>query len=523
MTEDTDRPTMGHVGRRRLLKLGAGAVIGTMVAQPASAQSPQRSRGPVPPPGSARPPEEMRPHTGPGFINDYNRLGHNGEMDDATRQIVSFTHKYKFADMSPTTVAMVNRTMMDSVACMVAGFENDAIRLCARLSRHAQSTEHGLKSTVMGYGISTTAELASFVNSAMVRYVDFNDTPHDSNLIPAALAVGEALHSSGPDVMAAIAVGYEVMRTGSGESVAPAMAAGKLMGLDEDQLANAVSLALVPHVALNKGVGAMSMWKGLRSAEAIKCGVWAALLAREGVTANPQPFEGRGGLWSLSGPGRWAETGLPVEKGKMSIDETWHKRFPSDQQTQGILNIMPEVRAWAKPEEIAAIQYDMTFSDWQEVGGNAKWDPRNHDTADHSMPYVLARNILDGETYLNAFEDEKLPYRDARVKAMMDKMTLGPVQGWSGNGTARLTIRKVNGQERSFDTHGGVRNALPSDYLRRMTDADVTAKFTRVCAFRQVSNAQRDLALKQWWRLSDIKDIAEPILALAKFGNPRPL
>ena len=102
--------------------------------------------------------------------------------------------------------------------------------------------------------------------------------------------------------MAAIVVGYEVTAAGGGESVAPAMAVGKLMGLDEDRLANAVTLALTPHVALNKGVGAMSMWKGCRSAEAIKCGVWAAMLAREGMTGPPQPFEGRGGLWYPGGP-----------------------------------------------------------------------------------------------------------------------------------------------------------------------------------------------------------------------------
>jgi 2-methylcitrate dehydratase len=518
--------TPSRPGRRALLKAGAAAVVASIAGQTASSQEGGRGgrRGPVPPPGSPRPADELRPHTGSGYYeNDYNRLNGNGPMDDATRAIVTFVHDYDAAKMTPATVAMVNRTMVDSMAAGIAGFENDAIRISARLARQVQSTPHGLASTVLGYGISTTAEMASFVNSGMVRYVDFNDTPHDSNLIPAALAVGEALHSSGAEVMAAIVIGYEVMRTQSGESVAPAMAAGKLMGLDEDRLANAVSLALVPHVALNKGVGAMSMWKGMRSAEAIKCGVWAALMAREGMTGNPQPFAGRGGLWSRQGPGAWMRTGLPIEKDHMSIEHTWHKRFPSDQQTQGILNIMPDIRAWTRADEIESIQYDLTFDNWQEVAGNAKWDPRNHDTADHSLPYVLARNLIDGETYLDAFEDAKLPYRDPAVRALMDRMTFGPVKEWSGNGTARMTVRKKNGDVRAFDTHGGVRNATPDDYLRRMTDDDVTAKFVRVCAFRGVDQAQRDKALKQWWDLRSIKDIADPIRTLARFGNPKPL
>ena len=524
MKNEESRAGMRKLGRRDLLKIGTGVALSSVAARQAWSQGRGgESGGPTPAPASPRPPAELRPHTGSGYINNYDRLGHNGPMDDATRTIVKFVRGYNASDMTPATIAMTNRTMVDSMACAVCGFEYEPIRIGARLARHVQSTEHGLRSTVLGYGISTSAELASFVNSAMVRYVDFNDTPHDSNLIPAALAVGEALHSSGADVMAAIVIGYEVMRTQSGESVAPAMAAGKLMGLDEDRLANAVSLALVPHVALNKGVGALSMWKGTRSAEAIKCGVWAALMAREGMTGNPQPFEGRGALWSRNGPGEWAKTGLPVQRDQMSIERTWHKRFPSDQQSQGILNIMPEIRKWTRHDEIEAMQYDQTFGNWQEVGGSAKWDPRNHDTADHSLPYVLARNLIDGESYLDAFEDHKLPYRDPQVKALMDRLTVSAVRDWEGNGTARLTIRKKTGEVRTFDTHGGVRRATPDDYLRRMTDEDVTAKFVRACAYRKVGDAQRDKALAQWWDLRSIKDIAEPIRTLARFGTPRAL
>src|SRR5205814_3826177 len=107
-----------------------------------------------------------------------------------------------------------------------------------------------------------------------------------------------------------------------GEPVAAAMGAGKLMGLNEDQLANALTLALTPHVALNKGVGALSMWKGCRSAEAMKCGVWAALMARAGMTGPPQPFEGRGGLWSRNGNG--ADFTLP-QYPKMNIERIGFK------------------------------------------------------------------------------------------------------------------------------------------------------------------------------------------------------
>jgi 2-methylcitrate dehydratase len=515
-------PVKATIGRRDLLKLGAGVVAGAVTASDALAQrgGGRGSRGPVPPVGSGRPADELRPHTGPGYyVNDYNRLDGNGPMDDATRRIVDFAQKYNYDSMTPTTKTMANRTMVDSIGCAFAGFEEHAVRICAKLARQVQGVE--LKSSVFGYGISTSPELAAFVNSAMVRLVDFNDTPHDSNLIPAALAIGEALHSTGQEVLTAIVIGYEVMRTQSGESVAPAVAAAKLMKLDDDRMANAITLALTPHVALNKGVGALSMWKGCRSAEAIKCGVWGALMAREGMTGPPQPFEGRGGLWSRNGPGNWT---LPAKAGEMAIDTTWHKRFPSDQQTQGLLNIMPEIRRWVgNVDDIESMQYDMTFGDWQEIGSNPKWDPRNRDTADHGLPYVLARNLIDGESYLDKFSLAQYPFNDARVRTVMNKLTLGPVKDWSGNGTARLTIKKKSGEVKYFDTHGGVRNATPDNYLRRMTDEDATAKFKRAATYRKVPDTQQAEALAQWWDLSKVKDIANPMKTLASFGQPEKL
>ena len=235
--------------------------------------------------------------------------------------------------------------MVDTMAALVSGFEAEPCRIGAKLAR--LSLPGQLKSTVLGYGISTTPELAAFANGCLIRHTDFNDNAaggHNSDLISGALAIGEALHSTGLEVLTAIVIGYELRSVAAGgESVAAAMAAGKLMKLDEDRLANAVGMALIPHVALNKGVGALSMWKGVRSAEATKCGVWAALMAREGMTGPPQPFEGRGSWWSEYGPGR--PFTLPARK-QLCIEQTWHKRFPSDAQSQGVLVLLPDIRRW---------------------------------------------------------------------------------------------------------------------------------------------------------------------------------
>src|SRR4030095_13882200 len=107
--------------------------------------------------------------------------------------------------------------------------------------------------------------------------------------------------------------------------------------------------------------------------------------------------------------------------------------------------------------------------------------------------------------------------------ARLNRLTLAAVRDWSGNGTARLTIKKKSGETKYFDTHGGVRNATPDNYLRRMTDEDVTAKFKRAATDRKVATTQQAEALAQWWDLSKVKDIAIPMKTLATFGQPEKL
>lgn len=528
--DDSTRHSPTGLGRRDLMKLGFGAVATALGSERLAAQRGGGGGGfgaqGAPAPGSMPAANEARPHTGPGYRNEYNRLAGNGPMDDTTQKIVRYVRNFKEADMTPAVLTAANRTMIDSIAAIVAGFEEDAARAAARVSKLFPGGE--FKSTVLGYGISTSPEHAAFANGTLVRCTDFNDNGpggHTSDLIPAALAIGEAVHATGSEVLQAIVIGYEISGApAGGEAVRAAMVAGRLLKLDEDRLANAVGIALIPHVALNKGVGALSMWKGVRSAEATKCGVWSALLARAGMTGPPQPFEGRGSLWNDQGERLGRPFSLPLNSSSLGIETTWAKKFPSDAQTQGVLNLIPDILSWTKPDEIASIHYDMTLSNWEEVGSAPKWDPRNRETADHSVPYVIARSLLDGKAaYLDAYKPEKYPFRDPAVKALIDRIVLSPVKEWGGLGTARITIRKRSGDTKYWDTYSGSRNPSLAEYRRLMSEQDIVDKFKRACDYKQVAASARDEALTQWSALMSVKDIAEPMRLLATFGKPQAL
>jgi 2-methylcitrate dehydratase len=493
------------------MKMGAGAAITMWNAQSSPAQTA---------PGSAV-------ATRSGWKNDSGRASGNGPMDGTTRQIVRYALSFSEANLTDSLVETLGDTMVDAIASIVSGFESEPARICARMARMTQST---LQSTVLGYGLTTSPELAAFANGCMLRHADFNDLGpggHVSDILSGILAVGEALHSTGPQTLVAVALGYEIAGSlaaalsngdqgwdGPFEGPATAMAVGKLMGLNEDQLANALSLTLVPHMPMKVShVGTLSHWKGCHSSESVRCAVFSTLLAREGMTGPAQPFEGRQGLWDHIG--RFNELHLPAASpdGRMVVQRMHCKRFPSEGSTQSILELIPQIRAWTKADDIASIFVQLPHDGWLETGDAPKWDPRNRETADHSMPYVIAVALIDGDVYLDSFTPKRI--QDPVVRRLMEKITVGPDPNLTYQGAARLTVRSKTGAELVKETL--VQLSTP------MTHQEIIAKFNRVCAFMSVSDEQRDRARATWSNLLPVRDIAEPIRALARFGRPLPL
>jgi len=367
----------------------------------------------------------------------------------------------------------------------------------------------------------------------MVRETDFNDGDpegggHNSVIIPGILAIGEAFHSTGTDVLVAIALGYELLASlqraartsgssggwdGPYEGMATALACGKLMGLNEDRLANALSIPLVPHMPLAvTHVGALSMWKSCHSAIGVRNGVYAALLAREGMTGPAAPFEERAGLWDkVTGPFR--DLRLPNNpSGKMAIENFRMKRYAAEGNTQALLQqAIPPIREFVKAGDIASIHVDMDFGAWQEIADPPKWDPRNRETADHSMPYILAVALTDGEVYLNSFTPKRF-LEDTAIKSLMAKITCQatPEFDHAKQGRTRFTVRTNSGKQMVKEVYE--ENPVAPE--------EVVAKFNRVCAYVSAPDDRRDRARTMWSDLRKVHDIAEPMRDLAHFGRP---
>ena len=523
--QDRVRPRVPAMGRREVMKLGAGVVMTTLNRPKLSAQEGGEGGGAREGRAPVERPAGVKAVTGTGYKNDANRVYGNGPMDETSRRLASYTRNFAESQLSdPALYAGISNTMLDTITALVAGFDSDAARICARLAKQNQSD---LKATVSGYGIVTSPESAAFANSFMVRNCDYNDGDpehggHASVIIPGILAVGEALHSTGTQVMAAVAIGYEALhafarsaRAGGWdapyEGLATALGCGRLMGLDEDRLANAISLALVPHMPLSVShVGALSFWKSGHSPMGVRTGVLAALLAKEGMTGPAQPFEERSGLMDkVTGP---FDLRIPVNpNGPLGIQNFRTKRYPVEGNAQAMMHqAIPPIRQFAKAEDIASVHVEMAFGSWQEIADPPKWDPRNRETADHSLPYLLAVALTEGEVYLDAFMNDRY-IKDTKLRDLMAKITAEPNPEMERpQGKCRITVRKKSGEVMTKD----VLQEIP------ITHADTQAKFDRVCKFMSVPNDQRDRARAAWTDLKSVKDIAEPLKVLAHFGRP---
>jgi 2-methylcitrate dehydratase len=518
--DDESRSKVFPLGRRDLVKLGAGAVWTALSAPGLLAQRQGGDRRPERPAG-------FNLATGVGYKNDANRTSGNGPMDHTSQVIVSWVNSFSEANMTAPVTAGANKLMLDCMVALIGSFGSEVGQITSRLAKLYPPGE--LKSTVAGYNITTVPEAAAFANAFMVRQADYNDGDgenggHISVIIPGILAIGEAVHATGAQTLAAVTIGYEILRAfafyargGGGwdapyEGMAVALGCGKLLGLNEDRLANALSLALVPHMPMNVShVGALSHWKSGHSSIGVRNGVFAALMAREGLTGPAQPFEERGGLMDIvTGP---FELKLPAKQGELNVETFRVKRFPAEGGTQAILHqALPPIHQWTKPEEIDTIRIQITSLG--EIADPPKWDPRNRETADHSLPYITAVALTDGEVYLDSFKPERY-LNDQKLRELMGRITIEANPDLVGTqGKCRITVRKKSGEVMTKLVQGEI----------PVTFDEVKKKFDRVCAYYSIPNDVRDHARETWSNLKAVKDIAEPMRMMGHIApGPLPL
>jgi 2-methylcitrate dehydratase len=457
-------------------------------------------------------------------------------VDRITQQVVDFTAGVDAGMLSDALVHEAKRRAVDALGCMIGALGAEPVAIARGI---AAGTTGDYAATALAVPAPTTVEMAVFANTVAVRYLDFNDTyfgpkgggGHPSDLFPTAFAVAEAGGLGGTELVLLATVGYQVLCTlaatsrirergwdqGLYTSAAAAMMTGRALGLDRERLAHALSLAVTPHVPTRQTrAGELSMWKGAATAEAARAGVFAARLAAGGMTGPPLPFEGEHGIFDqVSGP---FELDLPVPPEQYVIENAHTKSRPAEYNSQGALDLAVELHREYRPEDIAALHVETYHLGYHEIGREpAKWDPRTRETADHSLPWLIARALVDGDVGLGSFTGELI--RDPELRPLMNRITVAEnpefTRRFSADLTVRMTVELTSGERvvrESTHPRGHVRNP--------MTDAEFDRKFDDLIAARSAADIDVCRAVRdRLWRLDTAGDVSGVFAPLGGLGR----
>jgi len=441
-------------------------------------------------------------------------------MDQTTELLSAFACDLDYEDLSPKVVHQVKRTVVDTLGCAVGGFHSEPATIARTLAGAVTSSA---PSRMLGTQQYSSPDLAGFANGVMVRFLDCNDSyfspggGHPSDMIPAALAMGGPTGSDGRSVITAIALAYEVFCRLSDEVVigdsgwdqgtfsiiGATCAAGKLMGLNRKQMGHAISLAIAPSLPLGvTRTGELSMWKGCATATATRAGIFAAQLAQQGMTGPNEPFEGRRGLWeqALGNSVQIPSFGKSRSSDDFRILKTTFKAYPAQIHTQcptGIaLELYPQISG-ADIESVLIQSYLSAVS--SPATEPEKWDPKTRETADHSIPYLVASALQDGRVNASTFNEERI--HDPALRTLIAKFTMEEVpdftQRYPEEYNCRIVITDKSGNV--YEAHAPYHKGHRSN---PMDDGEVEAKF-RGLAADVVAEAQCDRVLEQVWSLDE--------------------
>ena len=455
---------------------------------------------------------------------------HEGSLAE---RLAAYSNDLRYDDLDAATIERVKVHLIDSLGCGLAAFDEKPVRIC----RDVVLASGGGGATVIGTTRRAAPDLATFANCAAFRYLDLNDayvgriTGHPSDNIAACLAVAETERASAAELITAIALAYEIncrLIDAFDSSIgargwdvpvlslpAVALAAGRLMKLPPDGLAQAVSLALNDHISMGQTrVQALSDWKGIADAEAGRNGVFAAMLARAGLTGPAPIFEGRFGFFQLvAGPvnvdvGTFGRRGIPFR-----INQCGLKTYPAHITAQTTVSAgVALAKEIGNLDRIAAIEIGTTRRGYQIAGSDPeKWAPDTKETADHSLPYIAARAMFDGGLDNDSYAPEKL--HDARILAFMRKITVKEDPAFA---TLTINIPPTRLTATLDDGRRIIRlvDSMPSFGGQPATRPDVERKFRSNVAKRW-PRERTDTILQALWALDRANDLSALLGQLA--------
>jgi 2-methylcitrate dehydratase len=360
------------------------------------------------------------------------RLHHEGAVAE---RVASFARRAAWGDLSPAARKALKIRVLDALGCAYGAIGGAPVRM---LRRHVDAFGGRPLCTLIGGG-RTAPDRAALYNGALVRYLDYNDsylakgeTCHPSDNLGAVLAAAEYAGASGKELLASLAVAYQIQCRLSDEAplrargfdhvthgvIAAAAGAGRALALDVPKLANAIAIAGTAHNALRvTRTGDLSHWKGLAASHAACNGLRAAFFAGQGITGPGLAFEGaKGWIQTLSAPFDIDWEAEDLERVTRTILKRYNAEIHSQSAVEGTIALLEE--AGVDSGSIVRIRIEVFEVAHLIIGGGAEGDKtsvRTKEEADHSLPYIVAVAALDRAVTPAQYLPERIARTDVQT------------------------------------------------------------------------------------------------------------
>ena len=431
-------------------------------------------------------------------------------MDPILTSLAEFSSELSYRDLPANAMTASKERLLDALGCAIGAHDCDTAKIGRSLAGPAARKK--LAGRIVGSKRLAAADAAAFVNSCMIRNLDFNDTypgGHPSDSLGGLFAVAPHIGASGERLITATVVAYEIfirlqMRAqlrergwdqGFGIGVGAAAGLANLMGLNREVAQHAIAITAVANMPMRATrAGQLSMWKGAATAYAVRNAVFGVQLAAAGMTGPEAPFVGRHGLVEqVSGPIELPPFG--TTPGDFLIPRAKIKYWPVVYNMQALVWAAIELRQQVSADQLASVDVQTYWSAWHESGSEpAKWDPTTRETADHSLPYILAWTLQHGVIDERAFVPES--YRDPSIRPLMNLVTVRIDEEFE-KAFPRVVRMRVSAKDRAGKSYEvNVVNPLGHED-NPVSAKELETKFERLCEPR-LGKRRTAAALKVW-------------------------
>jgi len=433
----------------------------------------------------------------------------------------------KFEHLSQDAIYQAKRFLLDSVGCALGGYQQHDVTIALEVLDEIAGPG---KATVVGTGKQMDAVSASLANALMIRCMDYNDIywkqdpSHPSDIFPAAMACCERAGGDGRELIVGLVLGHEfemrlceaafpgIRERGWHHAtltafVSPIVAA-RMLHLDWAQMQHAIGISASARATLGAvTAGKLTMMKNTVDPMATQSGVLAALLAEKGYSGPEHVLDGKEGLTHCFGP-EWKLNILTDGLGKSwRITQCGMKAFPTEALTHtpisAVLALVKDNHL--KPDDVVKVHIRTTARGADILSDPSKYDPHTKETADHSLPYVIAAAIAERQVTPLQFTMEKI--MDPAIRAQLNKIVVVADPEIENVFPALqrviVTITTTDGRELSKQLDypkGDPRNPL--------TDKEVEEKFEALAGPVMTAAARRK-AISAIWALEKQASVTE--------------